>query len=254
MNFFRNKTTRVLILAMCALAFIGITISRFYYKNLNNSIDPRIVGARTLYEKYNGYAQNNEFDSIFYLMDTIESIYANSKHYKDSYETGVLYNNRAASFLIMAFNVDTFDRTVQDSLIFLAEKSAEQSVEIYTRWLNVFRNKNEEEIKDIISPDFYSGLENFSPDQKKRYLKNRIKELMDSRIETERRLSVSYTNLGIICRHKLEYESAANYYTRAIELWDRNLTAENNLNILLNRPLKKRNFIQKLFPPDRDKN
>jgi hypothetical protein len=47
------------------------------------------------------------------------------------------------------------------------------------------------------------------------------------------------------------YDSAAFYYNNAIELWDRNLTAENNLNILLNRPQKKRNLIQTLFPPEK---
>ena len=35
------------------------------------------------------------------------------------------------------------------------------------------------------------------------------------------------------------------------ELWDRNLTAKNNLNVLLGQPMEKRNVIQRMFPPDR---
>jgi hypothetical protein len=52
----------------------------------------------------------------------------------------------------------------------------------------------------------------------------------------------------------VDYEKAINNYQKAIDLWDQNLTAENNLNILLGKPLKKRNLIQKLFPPKRKEN
>jgi len=37
-----------------------------------------------------------------------------------------------------------------------------------------------------------------------------------------------------------------------MELWGENLTAENNLNILLGRPVRKRTFIQKMFPQPKD--
>ena len=254
MGFFQNKKNRVLILSMGALVFSGITISYFYYKSINESTDPRIVNARTLYEKYNRYAQNNEFDSIFSLMDSIELIYTSVDHYKNSYELGVLYNNRAASFLTMALYTDSIEITDQDSLINLADIAANKSIEIYTQWLGIFQDKNQTEIEKAISDDFYRGLENYDIDQKNTFLKNRIKEIQESQTETKRRLSVSYTNLGIIERHNLQYDSAAIRYKKAIDLWDRNLTAENNLNILLGRPIKKRSFIQKLFPPDRDKN
>ena len=164
----------------------------------------------------------------------------------------MLYNNRAASFLTKALYTNDIELTVQDSLIGQAEISANKSISIYLQWLEVFQDKSEEEIGKLISANFYSGNENFSENQKTKYLENRIKEIQESQIETQRRLSVSYTNLGIIYRHKLLYEDAANCYKKAIDYWDRNLTAENNLNILLGRPIKKRSFIQKLFPPDRD--
>lgn len=254
MGVFQNKKNRVLILSMGALVFFGISISYFYYKSVNESTDPRIVDARTLYEKYNRYAQNNEFDSIFSLMDSIEWIYTSVDHYKNSYELGVLYNNRAASYLTMALYSDSVEINYQDSLINLADIAAKKSIEIYTMWLGIFQDKSLDEIEKMISTDFCTGLENYNPDQKNKFLKNRVKEIQESQTETKRRLSVSYTNLGIIERYRLQYEEAANCYKKAIDLWDRNLTAENNLNILLARPIKKRSFIQKLFPPDRDKN
>ena len=252
MELFKNKRTRALIIIMSALVLSGVAISYLYYKSINESIDPRIVKARTLYEKYNVYAQNNEFDSILSLMDSIELIYAEFDHYKNSYEVGVLYNNRAASFLTMALYSNDIEIIDQDSLINLAEIAVKKSIEIYNQWLEKFQNKSLVEIERIISNDFYTGLGDFNTDKKNKFIKNRINEIHDSQTETQRRLSVSYTNLGIINRHNLQYEAAANCYKKAIDLWDRNLTAENNLNVLLGRPMKKRSFIQKLFPPDRD--
>ena len=252
MSLVQNKNTRALILIMCALVLSGITVSHYYYKNINESVDPRILDARTLYEKYNSFTQQNDFDSIFYLMDTIESIYSSVDHYKNSYEIGVLYNNRAASYLISALHNEEIDSAVQDSLVNLAEVASQRSIEIYDRWLEKFQNRNAEEIESIISHDFFPGLEKYYETDK--YLKNRIREIQKSQIETKRRLSVSYTNLGIVYRHQKLYESAAICYKKAIDLWDRNLSAENNLNTLLNRPIKKRSFIQKLFPPDRNEN
>lgn len=254
MNFFKNKTSRALIIIMCALVLSGIAVSYVYYNNINKSTDPRIVQARTLYEKYNAYAQIGAYESIFSLMDSIESIYTALDHYKNSYEVGVLYNNRAATFLTILLYTEEMELVAQDSLLSLAENSAKLSIEIYDQWLEFYQNKDLAEIELSISDEFKRGLENYDTKQKNNYLKNRVKEIQDSQTETKRRLSVSYTNLGIIYRHKLQYESAANCYKKAIDLWDRNLTAENNLNVLLGRPIKKRSFIQKLFPPERDQN
>ena len=86
------------------------------------------------------------------------------------------------------------------------------------------------------------------------FIKKRITEITEAQTETKRRLSVSYTNLGLVYRQQLKYEDAVLSYQKAIENWDRNLTAENNLNKLLGRPEKKRNLIQKLFPPERAQN
>ena len=249
MIIFKNKNTRALILIMSALVVLVIIITRIYYTSVNKSVDPRVLEARNLYEKYNFYAQNSEFDSVFLLMDAIELIYNSTKHYKNSFETGVLYNNRSASFLTMALYSKDYlnDSIIQDSLINLAELAARRSIDIYDSWLLKYDTKSPEEVERIVSDDFYSGLENYSDEQKSKFLKKRIKEVLEAQAETSRRLSVSYTNLGIIYRHKLLYEDAARYYKKAIDLWDRNLTAENNLNLLLGRPLTKRNFIQKIL-------
>jgi len=253
MNLFKNKTTVALVLIMSAIVLVALATASFYYKKQNNSIDPRILEARTLYEKYNVYAQSSDFDAVFRLMDSIEMIYNETSHYQDSYEIGVLYNNRAASFITQALFSEGIEKDVQDSLMQNAEMAAQKSIEIYDLWLDIYQDKNALEIEELLDSDFFIGLEKYSDKQKDSFLQSRIEEIQEAQIETKRRQSVSYTNLGIIYRHRLQYEAAAQYYKQAIDLWERNLTAENNLNILLGRPLVKRNFIQKMFPPSRDK-
>jgi len=239
---------------MCALVLIGSSISYFYYKGVNESTDPRIIEARILYERYNGYAQSNQIDAIFSLMDSVEAIYSRYDHYRNSFEVGVLYNNRAASYITLALYSDEIDKIEQDSLINLADSALSKSIEIYNDWLDKFQDLEAQDIKKVIEPDFKIGLTNYTSDEADNFLNKRVKEIQNSQVETKRRLSVGYTNQGIIYRHRMLYEDAARSYKAAIDLWDRNLTAENNLNKLLGRPEKKRNLIQKLFPPERDQN
>ena len=254
MSLLANKNTRALIVIMCALVLSAITISHFYFKSVNASTDPRIAEARTLYGKYNNYAENNEFNAVFSLMDSIESIYSSIEHYKSSYEVGVLYNNRAASFLTIALFSNESETFIQDSLINLAEQASSTSIDIYTNWLSTYQELSKDAIKKSITTNFFIGLESYDDEEKSKFLIKRIEEIKEAQLETPRRLSVAYTNLGVIYRHRLQYETAVRYYQKAIDLWDRNLTAENNLNKLLGRPEKKRNLIQKLFPPERVQN
>jgi tetratricopeptide (TPR) repeat protein len=249
-----SNRTRALIAIMCALVLSAIVISHFYYKSVNDSVDPRIVEARKLYEKYNLYTQRNELKAVFWLMDSIEQIYASYPHYKNSYEVGVLYNNRAAAYLTLGLFADSIQSGARDSLFILAEDAANTSVNIYSHWLDVFSEKESDDIEGYISEEFLQGLEGYGDNEKRGFLERRIEDIVEAQSETPRRLSVSYTNLGVIFRQRQDYESAAKYYKKAIDLWDANLTAENNLNVLLGRPVRKRNLIEKLFPPERDKN
>ena len=252
MNVFKNKKTRALIFIMCALVLGGIIISHFYYKSINASVDPRVVPARKFYENYNLFAQENKFDSIFWLMDTIETIYTSVKHYENSFEVGVLYNNRAATCLSLYINEE--DVSKRDSLLVVANESINISITIYENWLLRYDGKNEQELEKDLEKDFNAGLEDYDEVDQQKFLNKRIREIIEAQMETKRRLSVSYTNLGLVYRYQLRYEEAVLSYQKAIDYWDRNLTAENNLNKLLGRPEKKRNLIQRLFPPDRVQN
>lgn len=256
MSFLKQNNKRAFILAMIALSFIVIIISFFYYRNINSSKDPRVTEARKLYEKYNDYALQGDYDKIFALLDSVELYYNKIGHYKESFEVGVLYNNRSAAYLTMAIHSvqsGSFKNISKDSLLQLSEINVLKSITIYNNWIEQFKDLKSEEIDSKISENYFIGLEKFNDKDKTRFKESRIKEIETAQLETIRRLSVSYTNLGIIKRHLKNYKEAIVNYQKAIEIWDQNLTAENNLNILLGKPLKKRNLIQKLFPPDKSK-
>ena len=114
--------------------------------------------------------------------------------------------------------------------------------------------EDEQEVELMLEKGFLKGLEGYNEADIQKFQHKRNQEINEAQAETKRRLSVSYTNLGLVYRQQLKYEDAALSYQKAIENWDRNLTAENNLNKLMGRPEKKRNLIQKLFPPERVQN
>lgn len=247
----KSKPARTLIITMGVLVLVAIIISRKYYMDQEASVDPRIKPARELYEKYNSFAASNQFDSIFYLMDTIEGIYTSTDHYASSFELGVLYNNRAAAWLTLGVFGDYYDDWERDSLVAEAETAVRTSINIYETWRENLGDLNELQVRQAIVDDFTSGLGGYSAEEREIFLETRIAEIAEAQAELDRRMSVSYTNLGIVYRHREVYDSAAICYKKALELWDRNLTAENNLNSLLGRPQKKRNFIERMFPPER---
>ncbi len=255
-----NNSKKSLILILGSIVIVGIAIAKLYYNNINSANDPRIVEARELYGKYDTYAESNDFNAIFQLLDSVENIYQSIEHYKSSYEIGVLYNNRSAAYLAMAIfhednslSLDGITILSKDTLFSLSQGAAQKSIDIYSKWLDTFADKDEDAIHNLIMKDFLIGLNAYSTKDQERFKSSRIKEVQEAQLETLRRLSVAYTNLGIVMRHREKYELAMEYYKKAMDLWDRNLAAENSLNALLGQPMKKRNFIEKLLPPPKDK-
>lgn len=259
MRLFQNSSTRALILIMLALVTIGILIARTYYRHQDAAVDPRIKEARVMYSRYNDYAASGDYYKVIALLDSIESIYLASSDYSHAYEMGVLHNNKGAVQLTIALYADSIDRAfnpyygvAEDSLITMAETNINYAIGIYNEWIYLYKDMDTEQISELIKPGIEAGLDLLYTDKPEVIIDARAKEIYKTIAESDRRLSVSYTNLGVISRHRGEYEEAIRRYEKALELWDRNLDAENNINRLLGHPLKKRNIIQKLFPPDRD--
>jgi tetratricopeptide (TPR) repeat protein len=258
MDLLKNRPTRALILVMIAFVIAGLVIAKIYYTRANNSIDPRIIPARQLYSKYDTYASIGNYNRLFSLLDSIETIYKKYKHYSNSYELGVLKNNRSAALITIALYSDSiradfnpFFGVNRDSLLLMAEENALGAIAYYENWLLRYSGKSKDEIAKEIEDQFFSDFVVESEKERKIYLKARAKEISVAVLEADRRLSVSYTNLGVLYRVKGDLEAAARQYKKALDLWDRNLSAENNVNSLLGRPIKKRNILQKLFPPER---
>ena len=244
---------------MLIVVVMGIMIARTYYGQQNRSVDPRVVPARELYEGYNAYARTGDYHQVFALLDSIGRIYRDIPHYSQSFELGVLENNRAAALLTIALYGDSIPRSRNpmydvgsDSLLRLAEHHVREAIGLYDRWNAEFAGMGKDEIREKIRGEFMQGLDPADPEQNVVYLEARIDEILEALQENKRRLSVCHTNLGLVCRMQGDYESAVKHYEQAIALWERNLDAENNLNKLLNRPLKKRNFIQRMFPPSKE--
>jgi tetratricopeptide (TPR) repeat protein len=251
MNLFKNRQTRVLIIIIGTLVVFAVGIAAWYYKYQNTSIDPRVVKAHDMYEKYNELTMNADYEHIFLLMDSIELIYSQIEHYKTSYEVGVLYNNKAAAYIAMALDSTIADTLYRDSLFALAEKNIIESIEIYIAWISHWENKTKDDIQNLLIPHFSSLETNYNDVQIQRFINKRTKQIIEAQIETPRRLSVSYTNLGIIYRHRKDYNKAAELYLLALDYWADNLAAENNLNVLLGKDQKKRSLLRKIFPKDR---
>ncbi len=247
-----SKPTRALILTMTALVVISILYALLHYRGENNAVDPRVAGARKLYENYNALATRSDYTAVISLLDSIGDIYRRYTHYYSSFETGVLENNRAAVYLTVGLNYDSisspFHHMGRDSLMVLGETAVRNSIYIYENWMQEYSDKSDKDIREYIRGSFIEGLSNHSDEEIDNYLENRVEEIRTAIEETPRRLSVSYTNLGIIYRYHEDYQDAAACYQKALELWEDNLSAENNINILLGRPIRKRNFIQKMFP------
>ena len=236
---------------MGTLVLIAIAISWIWFRYENGSADPRVVEANKLYAQYNKLAGEGDIPKVLNLLDSIENIYRNVPHYEDSYEVGVLYNNRAAVYISMAISQINNDSLVKDSILSVAEGFAMKSIELYKSWLAKWGDINEDQTVAMLKLHFSGKDPVFKGQNIGRFIKKRQKEIKEARFETPRRLSASHTNLGIIYRHKLMYDNAVEEYLKALELWDDNLAAENNLNVLMNKPLKKRSTFRKIFPKDR---
>lgn len=235
---------------MIVLGAIGIAIAWVYYGNINRSVDPRVRQAHIMYGRYNVYASENNAEMVLAVLDSIEDIYLSVPHYRDSYEMGVVYNNRASVFLSKALS-DSIIEEIRQHYFSLSERYLNKSLSYYTRWINLFGDKSEEEISTIVNEEFPADGSLSKNKNLDAIIRSRIKEIRTAQLEMPRRMSVSYTNLGIIRRHENKPEEAIQYYIKALELWDQNHVAKNNMNILFGKPIEKQSVLKKLFPPER---
>lgn len=245
-----KRSSIILFVIMLGIFLAGLWYADHYYEGVNTSEDPRVRRAKQLYNQYNQLAEEKKYQEIFELLDSMEYIYDQFDDYRMSYEVGVLHNNRAAIFLNLAL-FEEYTEQEADSLALRAQYSLKDGIQIYENWMLTFSSFTEKEIKELQYPIYYGAFPQIDSSQIEKYVSKRTSELIEAQEETNSRLSVAYTNLGVVYRHQNKIEDAVHSYQKALELWEENLTAENNINILLGKPLKQRSMIDRLFPPEK---
>ncbi len=247
-----TKKVLSLVIIIAATIFIG---SYFYYDSINKAEDPRILPAKELYLQYDKELESDEYVQSLSLLDQMLAIYRSTPGYQNSYEIGVLLNNKATVYLVeLETELLTKGNVEKEALtkpLAVAADYTTQAISIYKNWMEEMGSLSEEQIKERISPYFKPNDPAFKDMDVETLLNKRVRLMLDAQIETPRRLSVSLTNLGMINRYLGNLQEAKENYESAIELWDRNYTAQDNLAILLNQPVKKRSMLSRLFPPEK---
>jgi len=239
-------------LTIAASIFIG---SYFYYDAVNKLEDPRILPAKELFQQYDKELESDEYVLALSLLDQVLAIYRNTPGYERSYEIGVLLNNKATVYLVELETELLTGREVSkpdmQKRLAVAKDLTGQAIDLYKEWLAEMGSLSEEQIRSRIAPYFDGDDPVFDNLDVVKVRDKRVDQILDAQVETPRRVSVSLTNLGMINRYEGDLDEARKNYESAIELWDRNYTAQDNLNILMNRPVQKRSLISRLFPPER---
>jgi tetratricopeptide (TPR) repeat protein len=245
------KQTRILIVILVCFSGLGFLIAYVYYNYQNKSVDPRVIRAREKLEKFEVLMNDRRYQEALHVLDTVEMFYLNTPGYKGSFELGVINNNRGSVYLSKALYDSLTTPHEKVSLLDTAAEHIQKSVIIYERWIDSVGLMNREQIKSITSRFFTTKVPELHEFNIGRLIEKRVEDVIYAQTETPRRLSVSFTNLGIIRRHQYKQEEAVQYYIMAIKQWKDNYTARNNLNVLMGKPPEDRSVFDKLFPPER---
>jgi tetratricopeptide (TPR) repeat protein len=246
------KPTKILLLILFAIAILSFAFAYLYYSSKNKAEDPRVVETKFMLQRFDLLMSELNYTSALLLLDTIQAVFTNIACYRESYETGMVFNNRGSAFLSMAL-YEVEDSIEQQKLLGFAGENLDSSIRIYKNWLSQYEYLPADSITKILTPCFRKDDKAFSDSDSKVILKKRVEDIVLAQKETKRRLSVSYTNLGIVKRHQYLQNEAIECYKQAIDLWGDNFTARSNLNVLMGNPPKKRSVVDQLFPPDKNK-
>jgi tetratricopeptide (TPR) repeat protein len=242
-----NTKAKKLMFIMFLVALTGLIIAYFYYGSINNMEDPRILHIKKLHSSYNKFVLENNMTEVLTLLDSMDDEYAKIPHYSDSFERGVLQTDKSSVYL----NIALYQITDEDEKIDYLEKAEEclnKSISYYDSWKRTYSELDSIHLKIKIISDF----EDVKSDNVTKIVDKRIRDIDEALYDLDKRYSVTYTNLGIVMRHKFHQDSALMYYRKAVELWDDNHAAKSNLNVLLGKEPLKRGVLEKIFPKEKE--
>lgn len=252
MNIFKlSRETKIVIIGVVCICAISFTVAYLYYGGINKSEDPRIVETKLLFVQYENFIKDKNYTEAVSVLDSIEKVFLTVPGYSESYESGIVYNNRASVYISRAL-YETNDSLEKQYLLDSAAIQAGKCIVFYEKWIERYGALTEDKIIALVRPYFGENNKAFKGKNFKRILNKRVGDIILAQKETPRRLSVVYTNLGIIQRHQYKQKEAAESYLKAIALWKDNPTALSNLNVLYGKPPKDRSVLKKLFPPDKN--
>ncbi|MCK4978783.1 MAG: hypothetical protein KAS62_00225 [Candidatus Delongbacteria bacterium] len=241
-----SPSSKKLIVIMFFITLIGVTIAYKYYNYINNLEDPRILHIKKMHLKYNLLVTDNKTTEVLSMLDSMDVEYAKIPHYSNSFERGVIHTDKAAVYLSMAL-YQARDESEKIKFLDISEKNLNISLEYYENWEKKYFSFDEVQLREKVTSDF----SDINSDNKNNIIEKRISLIQFALQEMSKRYSVTYTNLGIVMRHKLLQDSSIVYYKKALDLWEDNHTAKSNLNVLMGEKPIKRGFIEKMFPPER---
>lgn len=251
-NLFRiSAQTKRVLAGIFIIICTSLLVAYIYYNGKNKAEDPRIVRTKYMFRQFDELMKENKYSEALPLLDSIEIILLKVPGYKESYEPGIVYNNRGSAYLSMAL-YSSKDSIEKFRLLEISEKNIDSSIAIYNTWIDKNNNLSEAELSKNAEPFFSENDVAFKGRNIKKIIRKRVEDLALAQKENPRRLSVCYTNLGIVQRHQYKQNEAVESYIKAIKLWKDNYTARNNFNVLMGKPPEDRSIIDQLFPPDKN--
>ncbi len=244
--------TKKVLISILILVCLSFFVAYLYYNSKNKSEDPRVVHTKMQFKEYDKLMKKGNFSAALPILDSIETTLQSTPGYSESYEMGIVYNDKASACLSIAiYSIkDSLEKT---NMLKIAQQHIDSSIVIYTKWLNINKNLSKEKLLINITPFFPKEDIAFKGKNYQNILQKRVDDLLLAQKECSRRLSVSYTNLGIIQRHLYKQDKALASYIKAIKLWKDNYTARNNFNVLMGNEPEDRSIIDELFPPEKNK-
>jgi len=246
-----TRETKIVLIGVACICAISFIVAYLYYSGINKSEDPRIVETKRMFGRYDTFIKDKNYEAATIVLDSIETIFLKVPGYSESYEPGIVYNNRASIYISKAL-YESNDSLEKHHLLDSAALQATKCIVFYNKWMERFGVLTKDQILALIKPYFDEKDEAFKGKNYKKILNKRVDDIILAQKETPRRLSVAYTNLGIIQRHQYKQKEAAESYLKAIALWKDNPTALSNLNVLYGKPPQDRSVLKKLFPPDKN--
>ena len=250
--FIISKGTKVILTITFSVSILAVAFAFFYYRNINNSEDPRVKKAHEFLLQYEKQSVRNNSLEAFPFLDSANAIFRSYPEYESSFEIGVIYNNKCSALLLMALYDSIISEFEKNNILSLAMKYCDSSISNYRIWSGSWDSLSPEIISDRISPYMKEDDPAFRGYDFEKIFSGRVKNIVAAQIETPRRLSVSLSNKGTIYRHMMKPDSSLICYQMALSLWKDNRTAKSNLNVLMGGEPIQPSLIELLFPPDKN--